>query len=84
MKMAAAKALADLAKQPVPLAVTKAIPGRTFEFGPDYVIPTPFDPRLITELPVAIAKAAMKCGIATKDIHDFEAYREELKQRIMV
>ena len=65
MKMAAAQALAALAKQPVPEAVRKAIPGRDFVFGRDYVIPTPFDPRLIFELPVAIAKAAMDSGIAT-------------------
>jgi len=59
MKMAAAIALANLAKQPVPESVKMAIPGRDFTFGREYVIPTPFDPRLIFELPVAITKAAM-------------------------
>jgi len=55
MKMAAAKALADLAKEEVPESVKLAIPGRSFEFGREYVIPTPFDPRLIVKLPMAIA-----------------------------
>ena len=65
MKMAAAKALAEMTKKPVPEAVRKAIPGRDFEFGRNYIIPTPFDPRLIFDLPVAIAQAAMKSGVAT-------------------
>ena len=64
MKMAAAMALAKLAKKPVPENVRKAIPGRDFVFGKDYIIPTPFDPRLIFEIPVEVAKAAMKSGIA--------------------
>jgi malate dehydrogenase (oxaloacetate-decarboxylating)(NADP+) len=55
MKFAAAKALASMAKLPVPEEVKKAYPDREFVFGPDYVIPTPFDPRLIEILPVAIA-----------------------------
>ena len=55
MKMAAAKALAELAHEAVPDVVKQAIPGRTFEYGREYVIPTPFDPRLIVKLPVAIA-----------------------------
>jgi malate dehydrogenase (oxaloacetate-decarboxylating)(NADP+) len=71
MKMAAAIALAELAKKPVPDSVKEAIPGRDFTFGPDYIIPTPFDPRLIFELPVAIAKAAIDSGIAKKPITDF-------------
>ena len=71
MKMAASLALAKLAKQPVPEEVKKAIPGREFNFGRDYIIPTPFDPRLIFELPVAIAKAAMDSGSATYYIKDF-------------
>ena len=65
MKMAAAKALAELARKPVPDVVRKVYPDRDFLFGPNYIIPTPFDPRLIFELPVAIAKAAMDSGIAT-------------------
>jgi len=64
MKMAAAIALAGLAKEPVPQAVKDAIPGRDFTFGRDYVIPTPFDPRLIEVLPCAVAKAAMESGTA--------------------
>lgn len=64
MKMAAAIALANLAKKPVPQSVRKAIPGRDFIFGKEYIIPTPFDPRLIFEIPVEVAKAAMKSGIA--------------------
>ena len=64
MKMAAAIALANLAKKPVPDSVKAAIPGRDFTFGPEYIIPTPFDPRLIFEIPVAVAKAAMESGIA--------------------
>lgn len=82
MKMAAAMALADLAKRPVPDSVRMAIRGREFIFGPDYIIPTPFDPRLIFELPVAIAKAAMKSGVASVSIDDFEEYRRELGERV--
>lgn len=48
------------------------------EFGPDYIVPTPFDPRLITRIPVAVAKAAMETGVATKPITDWEAYKKEL------
>ena len=72
MKMAAAKALAELAKEPVPAEVKKAIPGREFKFGREYVIPTPFDPRLIEKIPVAVAKAAMSSGTATHNIEDWE------------
>lgn len=68
MKMAASLALAGLAKEAVPDEVKKAIPGRDFTFGRDYVIPTPFDPRLIEVLPVAVAKAAMESGTATHSI----------------
>ena len=82
MKMAAAKALAELARQPVPLAVMKAIPGREFEFGRNYIIPTPFDPRLITELPSRIAKAAMDSGSATVYIDGMEAYKRTLALRV--
>lgn len=82
MKMAAAKALANLARQPVPDSVRKAIPGRDFTFGRNYIIPTPFDPRLILEIPVAVAKAAMESGIATHYIDDLDVYREQLAQRM--
>ena len=84
MKMAAAKALANLARQPVPESVRQAIRGRDFTFGRDYIIPTPFDPRLIFELPVAITKAAMDSGIATNYIQDFDVYRKQLAQRMGV
>ena len=60
--MAAAKALAKLTREPVPEEVKQAFPGRAFEFGRDYVIPTPFDPRLIEEIPAAVALAAMESG----------------------
>jgi len=79
MKMAAAKALAQLAREEVPQEVKDAIPGRDFTFGREYVIPTPFDPRLITTLPIEVAKAAMDSGIAQKPIADLEAYRESLR-----
>lgn len=82
MKMAAAKALADLAKQPVPDCVRAAIPGRDFTFGPDYIIPTPFDPRLIQELPVKIAQAAIASGATEQRSLDVDQYRQELAQRM--
>ena len=71
MKMAAALALAGLAKLEVPNSVKAAIPGRDFTFGREYVIPTPFDPRLISVLPCAVAKAAIESGTATHKIEDF-------------
>jgi malate dehydrogenase (oxaloacetate-decarboxylating)(NADP+) len=81
MKIAAAKALADLATEPVPDEVAKAYDGRRFEYGQDYIIPVPFDPRLITRIPVAVAKAAMESGVARKPIEDWGAYEENLKSR---
>ena len=82
MKMAAAISLANLAQQPVPQAVKRAIPGREFEFGRNYIIPTPFDPRLITELPSNIAQAAMDSGSATHYIDDLETYKKSLALRV--
>ena len=82
MKMAAAIALANLAKKPVPDSVKAAIPGRDFTFGPEYIIPTPFDPRLIFDIPVAVAKAAHESGIAQNPITDFDQYRRELAERM--
>ena len=64
MKMQTALALAELAHEPVPDVVARAYNGKRFEFGPDYIIPTPFDPRLIERIPPAVAKAAMDSGIA--------------------
>ncbi|MEI7669326.1 MAG: NADP-dependent malic enzyme [Pseudomonadota bacterium] len=81
MKIAAAEALAQLAREEVPEEVSAAYAGRKMEFGREYIIPTPFDPRLITTIPVAVAKAAMKTKVANKPIKDFDAYRMELAAR---
>ncbi|MDR0466158.1 MAG: malate dehydrogenase [Deltaproteobacteria bacterium] len=84
MKIAAAKSLADLAKQPVPASVSKAYGGQKFSFGPDYVIPKPLDQRIIEWEAPAVAKAAMDSGIATKPIKNMDAYRKELVARVKV
>ena len=81
MKMAAAKALAELAKQPVPDEVRAAY-GRDFTFGKEYVVPKPFDPRVIEWEAVAVAKAACEEGLAKEPITDWDAYRETLKKRM--
>jgi malate dehydrogenase (oxaloacetate-decarboxylating)(NADP+) len=78
MKLAAVKALADLAHLPVPEIVVKAY-GQNFSFGPDYIIPKPFDPRVLYYVAPAVAKAAMESGVAQKPIEDLEKYKEELK-----
>jgi malate dehydrogenase (oxaloacetate-decarboxylating)(NADP+) len=67
MKIAAAKALASIAKLPIPDEVRQAMPGRDFTFGRDYVIPTPFDPRLIEIIPIAVAKAAAESAAEPRD-----------------
>jgi malate dehydrogenase (oxaloacetate-decarboxylating)(NADP+) len=82
MKLAAAHALAELAKQPVPAEVSAAYSGRKMSYGPEYIIPVPFDPRLIHTVPVAVAKAAVKTGVARKEIKDWKAYEEELAARL--
>ena len=82
MKMAAVKALARLAKEPVPEQVNIAYGETRLTFGKDYIIPKPFDPRLIAELPPAVAKAAQDSGVALAPIEDFEKYKEELLQRL--
>jgi malate dehydrogenase (oxaloacetate-decarboxylating)(NADP+) len=82
MKVAAARALAQLAKEDVPDEVAAAYQGRRLKFGPDYIIPTPFDPRLISEIPPFVAQAAMDSGVARKPIEDMEAYRHRLAQRL--
>jgi malate dehydrogenase (oxaloacetate-decarboxylating)(NADP+) len=64
MKLAAANALAMLAREPVPKEVERAYNGKTFSFGPEYIMPTPFDPRLIDVVPRAVAQAAMDSGVA--------------------
>jgi len=81
MKMAAAKALASLAKEPVPDEVRKAY-GRDFTFGKEYVVPKPFDPRVIEWEAVAVAKAACDEGLAREPITDWDAYRDSLKKRM--
>ncbi|MBN67453.1 MAG: NADP-dependent malic enzyme [Rickettsiales bacterium] len=82
MKMAAANALAELAREDVPEEVSNAYSGRELKYGPEYIIPAPFDPRLITTIPVAVAKAAMDTGVARKPIQDFEQYRRQLASRL--
>jgi malate dehydrogenase (oxaloacetate-decarboxylating)(NADP+) len=82
MKVAAARALAELAKQDVPDEVAAAYHGRRLKFGPDYIIPTPFDPRLISEIPPFVAQAAMDTGVARKPIPDMQAYKHSLAQRL--
>jgi malate dehydrogenase (oxaloacetate-decarboxylating)(NADP+) len=80
MKIAAARALADLAREDVPDEVA-AIYGARPKFGPDYIIPVPFDPRLIWYVPPAVAKAAMDTGVARKPIVDMDAYKQQLSAR---
>ena len=82
MKIAAARALAELAREAVPEEVAAAYGGAAKSFGPDYIIPAPFDPRLIEIVPAAVAKAAAETGVAQKPIEDFEAYRAELRARL--
>jgi len=82
MKIAAAKALAELAREVVPDEVSAAYGGRTLRYGPDYIIPVPFDPRLVTRIPMAVAKAAMDSGVARKPIDDFDDYERELRTRL--
>ena len=81
MKVAAAEALAALAREDVPDDVVAAYRGQRPQFGPRYIIPVPFDPRLISAIPQAVAKAAMDTGVARRAIGDFEAYDKELRSR---
>ncbi len=82
MKIAAAEALARLAREDVPDEVDAAYAGRRLRFGPEYIIPVPFDPRLIFSIPIAVAKAAMESGVARRPILDLEGYRAELSARL--
>ena len=82
MKMAAVKALADLAKEKVPEVVINAYGGKEFSFGPEYIIPKPFDPRVLWKVAPAVAKAAMDTGVARHPIEDWTAYAEELQERL--
>ncbi len=82
MKIAAAHALAELAREDVPDEVDAAYGGKRLNYGPDYLIPVPFDPRLITAVPAAVAQAAMDSGVARRPIVDMETYRSELTARL--
>jgi malate dehydrogenase (oxaloacetate-decarboxylating)(NADP+) len=82
MKIAAAKSIAQLARQPVPEQVYKAYAGRKMQYGREYIIPVPFDPRLITTIPVAVAKAAIKSGVARRKIKNIKEYKRELEARL--
>ena len=82
MKIAAAKAIANLAREDVPDEVVAAMGGERPHYGKDYIIPSTFDPRLISVIPPAVAKAAMETGVARKPIINFELYKDELKQRL--
>jgi malate dehydrogenase (oxaloacetate-decarboxylating)(NADP+) len=81
MKIAASRALAALAREDVPDEVAAAYGARP-KYGPEYIIPVPFDPRLISDIPPAVAKAAMDSGVARRPIEDMEAYRQQLRTRL--
>merc|ERR1712127_930289 len=82
MKVAAANAIALLARESVPDEVVAAMGGERPHYGKDYIIPSTFDPRLISVIPSAVAKAAMESGVARKKIDNFENYRDELINRL--
>ena len=82
MKVAAVHAIATLAREDVPDEVVAAMGGERPKYGKEYIIPSTFDPRLISEIPVAVAKAAIKSGVARKEIKNFEIYKDQLKQRL--
>ena len=82
MKIAAAQALAALAREDVPDEVDRAYAGRRLRYGPGYIIPAPFDPRLIVDVPKAVAKAAMDSGVARRPVADFAHYAQELSARL--
>src|SRR6201999_511364 len=81
MKIAAARALAALAREDVPDEVAAAYRGARPEYGPDYIIPVPFDPRLISRVSAAVAEAAIKTGVARREIPDLDAYKAQLSAR---
>ncbi|AEJ60917.1 malic protein NAD-binding protein [Spirochaeta thermophila DSM 6578] len=82
MKMAAARALAELAREPVPEEVSRAYGGVRFAFGPEYIVPKPFDPRVIAYESVAVARAACEEGVARRPITDWDGYRDSLLRRV--
>ncbi|MFQ5755993.1 MAG: NADP-dependent malic enzyme [Acidiferrobacterales bacterium] len=83
MKIACVHAIADLARAEASDVVAAAYGGQTLCFGPEYILPKPFDPRLITEVPLAVARAAIDSGVATRPIDDLAAYRERLTQHVV-
>ncbi len=84
MKIAASEALAALAREDVPEEVETAYGGQRMRYGPDYIIPVPFDPRLVVAVPAAVAKAAVDSGVAQQPITDMDAYRQQLSARLDV
>jgi malate dehydrogenase (oxaloacetate-decarboxylating)(NADP+) len=82
MKIAAAKALAELAREDVPDEVAAAYSGRRLRYGPDYIIPVPFDPRLISAIPPAVAQAAVDSGVAQREMPELTKYKRELSARL--
>ena len=84
MKKAAVVALAELAKKPVPEQVNIAYDETKLLFGKDYIIPKPFDPRLISEIPPAVARAAMESGVAQEPITDWDKYTQILEERLVI
>ena len=80
MKLACVEAIASLARKEAHAELSKVYAGENLTFGPDYLIPKPFDPRLIVDLPIAVAKAAIASGVATRPIEDWDAYAEKLNQ----
>lgn len=82
MKVAAVKAIADLAREPVPEEVNLAYEGKNLNFGPEYIIPKPFDPRLISTVAPAVAQAAIESGVARKKITNWEIYKLDLNKRL--
>ena len=82
MKLEACRAIAALAKEEVPESVKEAYGGEDFKFGKDYILPKPFDERLLFRVAPAVAKAAMETGVSRHHITDWELYEEELKKRM--
>jgi len=82
MKMAAVYALAELAREDVPESVRQVYHGENLQFGPDYILPKPFDPRLIELIPAAVAKAAADTGVARQPIQDLDSYKIQMAERI--
>jgi malate dehydrogenase (oxaloacetate-decarboxylating)(NADP+) len=83
MKIAAARAVAELARLPVHEDVVAIYPDRSLAFGPEYIVPSAFDPRLLTSVSVAVAKAAMESGVAKEPIEDLDAYADSLVKRLL-